>query len=182
MPRFPRWSSSSSSVASGLSIAGRWRRKKGIDDELARRIADLVNSDSEIKSATMGGDAVWDIMSDWGTSAESESGSGGFWICSAPDMVRNRNKTPSSSRTYLGPVFFFSALHWPMTRIRRLRVEDVVVVDDESSSGGGGWVIEGSHHHPSKSIPPSSLPPTRLRDMDMVLCSRASDLSSKALP
>jgi len=124
------------------------------------------------------------MMSDWETSAESESGSGGFWICSAPDMVRNRNKTPSSSRTYLGPVFFFSALHWPMTRIRRLRVEDVVVVVvvvDESSSGGGS-VIEGSHHHPSKSIPPSSLPPTRLRDMDMVLCSRASDLSSKALP
>ena len=63
------------------------------------------------------------------------SGSGGllllFWKSREPpgaDIVRNRKRTPSSSRTNLGPSFFFSALHWPITRMRRL-------LDDE---GGGG--------------------------------------------
>ena len=159
MPISPR--PSSSVVSSELSIAGRCRRKNGMGDELARRIADFVNSDSDMRSATIGS---WDV------SGLVNSGSGGL----SSGFVRNRNKTPSSSRTNLGPSFFFSALHWPMTRMRRLFVA-ISWFSDE-------LCIAGSHHHPSKSIPPSSLPPTRLRDMDMDLCKRASDLSSKAVP
>jgi len=63
--------------------------------------------------------------------------------------------TPSISRMYLGPIFFFSALHWANTRMR-LR--------------SGDWL--GSHHQPWRSIPPSDLPPTRWRDMDKLDCNR----------
>ena len=147
------------------SAGGIYNRKNGTGDDWARRTVDLVKGDSEIKRATKGccdeGDTEVGNRSVVSESTEPSGDDSGMKRCS----------TPSNSRTYFGLVFLFSALHCAITRIRLCPL----LADAEGS-------VEGSHHHPRRSIPPSDLPPTRRRDIDMWLRRMFRERSSKAVP
>lgn len=88
-----------------------------------------------------------------------------------------RCHTPSISRTYLGLNFFFSALHWARTRSRRRSRPS-----GSGSAPGLDPVAKGSHHHPTRSIPPSDLPPMRRRAIEKWACSSWRERCSKAVP
>ena len=121
--------------------------------------------------------------------------------------------TPSSSRKYAGPIFFFSALHCARTRSRRrfavfeflggsevvssrgsrkerIHVELVtrttryITLSEELRNIARYAQVfsQGTHHHPTKSMPPSWLPPTRVSDMDICFVRSASARYSNAVP
>ena len=150
---------SASSAADDGEERGRWMRRKGTVERYACSTVEREKGLSERRSATVGYASAM---------CASESG-----------RVDWRCHTPSISRTYLGLNFFFSALHWARTRMRRL--------SSPSESGGApgrcvGAAAKGSHHHPTRSMPPSDLPPTRRRAMERFACNSRSERCSKAAP
>ncbi|CAK5272929.1 unnamed protein product, partial [Mycena citricolor] len=159
-PRSAARSSSASPLCaasgSASSSGGTWSRRKGTGEDCARRIVDLVNGDSDTSIATRGY---------CGTEPEADASAAAMCRCN----------TPSISRTYLGLIFFFSALHCARTRKRRRS-------SPPGASGAPGPSRGGSHHQPMRSIPPSDLPPTRRRDMDMCSCRSPSARSSNSVP
>ena len=137
-------------------------RRKGTVERYAWRTVAREKGLSERRSATVGY-VPGDEGGDGKGASEGERG----WRC----------HTPSISRTYLGLNFFFSALHWARTRSRR-RSRPC----GSGNAPGLDSVAKGSHHHPTRSIPPSDLPPTRRRAIEKWACNSWSERCSKAVP
>lgn len=127
-------------------------RRKGTVDLYACRAVDFEKGLSERRSATVG---------------YGEGGDGEEWRC----------QTPSISRTYFGLNFFFWALHCARTRSRRR-----ISPRGSGSAPAPDPDAKGSHHHPTRSIPPSALPPTHRRAIDKCACSSCSERCSNAAP
>ena len=158
---------------------GRCMRSSGTWEEVASLMLVSENFDSETRTAAAR-IVVSASVSVLASTSKSECATP-VRVSSSSEMsrtgrrVRNecsyRKNVPSSSRTYFGPICFFSALHCARirTRICRSGIPVVVVdIDDAASplSLSFGEKKSGSHHQPSRSTPSSPLPPTRSNDIE----------------